>query len=923
MTSVSPGSATSDTKPATLIEHTPSPACQMVVKSVEESMHRFEAMHGRVYDKVNPFTRFRNLERSLHVGATLERKDGHIWDHIFPTYWDTLWSSKDKKLDIKNVVRDMLQLCEQMATLTKKHNSTQLMDWFRLKNLLRECEVDVSGTVSRTMYQWVDGRMENCHSIEEQLMETHEVKDGTDWQPTGLNNRAQSAILSVNAVRNITRTTMRKTVLLGVWATVLHALLTYGIWITSLAKQNVRVPNYRSSRNPIKSIPRMLRETMYGFCHHFSHRALALATVLYRHQGLFQALLRITCIGTSCIILLCADREVIHLPSAAMTIFLGVIIRRDDIISSILICGSTVMLAFESCKWTILQKERPLYSGRFFSCCEFVHHICLLYYLPRSFDVVRVMLFPSGLDRSLYTLSGESTGGVYLVFIQLQLHALLSTVSLYPVFDICCSIIAARGDWRKGIASTRTFRWRPLAGVAFLIVEFAATLSRADRRLKILDELPEEFVIPDEIDMVKINQDRRSLNLVYQGYLDRLIVDTGLLVLDSILMVVTMVGFIGTMAIAFTSSSLGGSLTLLYWAWVRANFAAISMACSLSYAARVVISEAMEVLHLGIVNCAAIILRRASAATHQFFALGGMQFASLARLRDKQPRQQEGRRLQQNRKKTERAARPMCATEQGASLLRGKPPGKLYVAEPNVASDSPGSVRQSEAAEAPTTRLQAKLLSAAMDSNRDFSTKPVTGGRMAHPTAQIQHFEARASSSSPVQATQFSNQRLFTGLLEAEASLLEAALAQNDEPVPSDAEGRPPLPASVALVQPAAVCTPRQIPSHRRESIAVRPEEPQQVDTCSAPLPTTAAFRVQGGDMVEALCCPITQEMMADPVLAADGFSYERSAIATWLARGNSSSPMTGAPLAHHNLMPNLALRSAVEIMKQLVEHNN
>jgi hypothetical protein len=60
------------------------------------------------------------------------------------------------------------------------------------------------------------------------------------------------------------------------------------------------------------------------------------------------------------------------------------------------------------------------------------------------------------------------------------------------------------------------------------------------------------------------------------------------------------------------------------------------------------------------------------------------------------------------------------------------------------------------------------------------------------------------------------------------------------------------------------------------------------------------------------------QEMMEDPVIAADGFSYERAAIEDWLARGSGSSPMTGAPLAYQHLTPNLTVRSAVDIMKRL-----
>ena len=36
------------------------------------------------------------------------------------------------------------------------------------------------------------------------------------------------------------------------------------------------------------------------------------------------------------------------------------------------------------------------------------------------------------------------------------------------------------------------------------------------------------------------------------------------------------------------------------------------------------------------------------------------------------------------------------------------------------------------------------------------------------------------------------------------------------------------------------------------------------------------------------------QDIMQDPVLAADGFSYEREAIEDWFAKGHRTSPKTG-----------------------------
>jgi len=46
-----------------------------------------------------------------------------------------------------------------------------------------------------------------------------------------------------------------------------------------------------------------------------------------------------------------------------------------------------------------------------------------------------------------------------------------------------------------------------------------------------------------------------------------------------------------------------------------------------------------------------------------------------------------------------------------------------------------------------------------------------------------------------------------------------------------------------------------------------------------------------------SFCCPILQEIMADPVQTCDRYVYERVAIEEWFNRGNRKSPMTGLPL--------------------------
>eukprot|EP00727_Mastigamoeba_balamuthi_P002597 m51a1_g12334 hypothetical protein (514) ;mRNA; r:489056-490673 len=62
--------------------------------------------------------------------------------------------------------------------------------------------------------------------------------------------------------------------------------------------------------------------------------------------------------------------------------------------------------------------------------------------------------------------------------------------------------------------------------------------------------------------------------------------------------------------------------------------------------------------------------------------------------------------------------------------------------------------------------------------------------------------------------------------------------------------------------------------------------------------------------------CPITLELMSDPVVATDGFIYEGSAIKRWL-RTNSTSPMTGAPMDPAPLIPCKTLRSAILEFKE------
>lgn len=58
--------------------------------------------------------------------------------------------------------------------------------------------------------------------------------------------------------------------------------------------------------------------------------------------------------------------------------------------------------------------------------------------------------------------------------------------------------------------------------------------------------------------------------------------------------------------------------------------------------------------------------------------------------------------------------------------------------------------------------------------------------------------------------------------------------------------------------------------------------------------------------------CPISREVMKDPVIAADGYSYERESIESWIRGKTKTSPMTNLPLLTTLLTPNRSLKMAI-----------
>jgi hypothetical protein len=69
--------------------------------------------------------------------------------------------------------------------------------------------------------------------------------------------------------------------------------------------------------------------------------------------------------------------------------------------------------------------------------------------------------------------------------------------------------------------------------------------------------------------------------------------------------------------------------------------------------------------------------------------------------------------------------------------------------------------------------------------------------------------------------------------------------------------------------------------------------------------------RLKGMRMRDEFICPITYQLLRDPVVASDGNTYEKSAIERWL-KTTHTSPRTGDPM-DATLIPNLNLKKLIQ----------
>ena len=65
-------------------------------------------------------------------------------------------------------------------------------------------------------------------------------------------------------------------------------------------------------------------------------------------------------------------------------------------------------------------------------------------------------------------------------------------------------------------------------------------------------------------------------------------------------------------------------------------------------------------------------------------------------------------------------------------------------------------------------------------------------------------------------------------------------------------------------------------------------------------------------EIVESFLCPISLEIMKDPVITPDGISFDRESIVDWL-KDHDTCPITKRPLSVSNLTSNKILKSIIE----------
>lgn len=123
-----------------------------------------------------------------------------------------------------------------------------------------------------------------------------------------------------------------------------------------------------------------------------------------------------------------------------------------------------------------------------------------------------------------------------------------------------------------------------------------------------------------------------------------------------------------------------------------------------------------------------------------------------------------------------------------------------------------------------------------------------------------------------------------------------------------------PAPLALSARSASTQPSPHPAPQPTDSSIMASPAASlfgTRISTLTQPSAATPVSAPVSQNPPDEYICPITQELMKDPVIAMDGHSYERSAIENWLEK-RASSPMTNVEM-QKTLIPNINLRNTIQ----------
>ncbi|PON79009.1 Beta-catenin [Parasponia andersonii] len=89
-------------------------------------------------------------------------------------------------------------------------------------------------------------------------------------------------------------------------------------------------------------------------------------------------------------------------------------------------------------------------------------------------------------------------------------------------------------------------------------------------------------------------------------------------------------------------------------------------------------------------------------------------------------------------------------------------------------------------------------------------------------------------------------------------------------------------------------------------------EEPKKLSSTSTKNHDRSSSS-QSVNVPDEFRCPISLDLMRDPVIVASGHTYDRNSIAQWINSGHHTCPKSGQRLIHMALIPNYALKSLME----------